>query len=107
MLLSLDERQRVTPCKDQSYSSPGSMLTDSRKQQELSFFFYISANDHHRRLHCTTGVPRNFVWGGGQQIQLRIENGDLGAVAPYPLAKDSGGSCNLIQEISFHIVKVS
>ena len=32
-----------------------------------------------------SGVPRNFVWGGGQQIQLRTEdreNGDLGAVAP-------------------------
>ena len=32
-----------------------------------------------------SGVPRNFVRGGVQQIQLRIEdreNGDLGAVAP-------------------------
>jgi hypothetical protein len=34
-----------------------------------------------------SGVPRNFVQGGGgvQQIQLRTEgreNGDLGAVAP-------------------------
>ena len=31
-----------------------------------------------------SGVPRNFGWGGGQQIQLRTEdrqNGDLGAVA--------------------------
>jgi len=52
-----------------------------------------------------------FFWGGGvQQIQLRTEdreNGDLGAVAPYPLVKGSGGSCNLVQEISFHIVKFS
>jgi len=32
---------------------------------------------------CGSGVPRNFVRGGGvQQIQLRTENGDLGAVAP-------------------------
>ena len=33
----------------------------------------------------TSGVPRNFVRGGLQQIQLRTEdrkNGDLGAVAP-------------------------
>ena len=33
----------------------------------------------------TSGVPRNFVWGGVQQIQLRTqdrENGDLGAVGP-------------------------
>ena len=36
--------------------------------------------------HIGSGVPRNFVPGGGvQQIQLRTEdreNGDLGAVAP-------------------------
>jgi len=43
--------------------------------------------------------------GGVKQIQLRTENGDLGAAAPYPLVKGSGGSCNLEQEISFHIVK--
>ena len=46
--------------------------------------------------------------GGAHQIQLRTEdreNGDLGAVAPYLLVKGSGGSCNLVHEISFHIVK--
>ena len=58
----------------------------------------------------TSGVPSNFVPGGrgGQQIPLRTEdreNGDLGAVAL--LVRGSGGSCNLVQEISFHIVKVS
>jgi len=57
-----------------------------------------------------SGVPRNFFRGGGgvQQIQLKTEDredGDLGAVAP--LVRDSGGSCNLVQEISFHIVKFS
>jgi hypothetical protein len=30
---------------------------------------------------ATSGVPRNFIQGGVQQIQLRTENGDLGAVA--------------------------
>ena len=32
-----------------------------------------------------SGVPRNFIRGGGLKIQLRIEdreNGDLGAIAP-------------------------
>jgi len=56
-----------------------------------------------------SGLPRNFVRGGGvQQIRLRTEdreNGDLGAVVP--LVRGSGGSCNLVQEISFHIVKFS
>jgi len=60
-------------------------------------------------IYIYSGVPRNFVRGGrGQQIRLRTENrenGDLGAVAP--LFRGSGGSCNLVQEISFHIVKFS
>ena len=50
-----------------------------------------------------------FGWGVGfQQIQLRTEdreNGDLGAVAPP--VRGSGGSCNLVQETSFYIVKFS
>jgi len=56
-----------------------------------------------------SGVPRNFVRGGGaQQIQLRTEdrkNGDMGGGSP--LVRGSGGSCNLVQEISFHKVKFS
>ena len=56
----------------------------------------------------TSGIPRNFVRGGVQQIQLRTEdreNGDL--EGDSPLFWGSGGSCNLVQEISFHIVKFS
>ena len=57
----------------------------------------------------TSGVPRNFVRGRGfQQIQLRTEdteNGDLGGGSP--LVRGSGGSCNLVQEILFHMVKFS
>ena len=47
-----------------------------------------------------------FGEGRVQQIQLRTEdreNGDLGGGSP--LVRSSGGSCNLVQEISFHIVK--
>ena len=50
---------------------------------------------------CSGGGFNKFRWG------QTTENGDLGAVAPYTLAKGSGGSCNLVQEISFHIVKVT
>jgi hypothetical protein len=50
------------------------------------------------------GVPRNFS-GGVQQIQLRTEG--TGIWGRSPLVRGSGGSCNLIQEISFHIVKCS
>ena len=53
-----------------------------------------------------SGIPRNFVWRGGSTNSVEDrENGDLGAVAPP--VRGSGGSCNLVQEISFHIVKLS
>jgi hypothetical protein len=53
-----------------------------------------------------SGVPRNFIQGGGSTNSVEDrENGDLGAVAP--IVRGSGGSCNLVQEISFHIVKFS
>ena len=59
-------------------------------------------------MYVPVAYPGNFFGGGVEQIQLRTEdreNGNLGAVAP--LVRGSGGSCNLVQEISFHIVKFS
>ena len=50
--------------------------------------------------------PGIFFGGGVQQIKLRTERmGILGG--GNPLVRDSGGSCNLAQEISHHIVKFS
>jgi len=52
--------------------------------------------------------PGMLFGGGVQQIQLRTEdrvNGDLGGGSP--LVRGSGGSCNLVQEISFNTVKFS
>ena len=54
-----------------------------------------------------SGVPRNLVPGGGQQIQLRTGRKERGSGSGCPLVKGSGGSCNLVQEISFHILKFS
>ena len=57
----------------------------------------------------TVAYPGIFFSGGGvQQIQLRTkdrENGDQGDGSP--LVRGSGGSCNLVQEISFHMVTFS
>jgi len=52
-----------------------------------------------------SGVPRNFVRGGSTNSVEDRENRDLGAVAP--VVRGSGGSCNVVQEISFHMVKFS
>ena len=42
---------------------------------------------------------------GVQQIRLRTER--TGIWGGNPLVRGSGGSCNLVQEISFHMVKFS
>jgi hypothetical protein len=61
-----------------SKGTPIAFLAMSRKR---------CGTEQHFGVIRTTGVPRNFVRGGGdQQIQLRTEdreNGDLEAVAPY------------------------
>jgi len=52
----------------------------------------------------SSGLPRNFVQGWGvQQIQRERGSGS----GSLHLVRGSGGSCNLVQEISFHIVKFS
>ena len=63
---------------------------------------------HPRLTKCNQWCTQEFCLGGGevQQIQLRTEdrqNGDLGGGSP--LVRGSGGNCNLVQQISFHIVK--
>ena len=60
-------------------------------------------------IHITSGVPRNVFRGGGgvQQIQLRTEDRGQGSGGSSPLVRGSGGSCNFVQEISFHIVTFS
>ena len=51
-------------------------------------------------------VYPGIFWGGVSTNSVEDrENGDLGGA--NPLGRDSGGSCNLVQEISFHIVKFS
>ena len=46
---------------------------------------------------------QEFCSGGVQQIQLRTE--DRGSGGGSHLVRGSGGSCNLVQEISFQVVK--
>jgi len=56
----------------------------------------------------SVAYPGILFVGAVQQIELRTEdrqNGDLGGGSP--LARGSGGNCNLVQGISFCIVKFS
>ena len=44
-------------------------------------------------------------WGSTNSVEDRGQNGDLGCGST--LVRGSGGICNLVQEIPFHIVKLS
>jgi len=61
-------------------------------------------------LTVTSGVPRDFVRGGGEVSTNSVEDRgqrERGSGAGSPLVRGSGSSCNFVQEISFHIVKFS
>ena len=67
-------------------------------------------------VHClsrytivVSGVPRNFFSGGGGSTNSVEDRGQRGrgSGGGSPLVRGSGGSCNLVQEISFHMVKFS
>ena len=53
----------------------------------------------------TVAYPGILFGGGVQQIQLRTEDRQRGSGGGSPLVRVSGCSCDLVQEISFHIVK--
>ena len=59
-------------------------------------------------MEANSGVPRNFVLGGGvtNSVEDRGQR-ERGSGVGSPLVRGSGGSCNLVQEISFHIIKFS
>ena len=52
--------------------------------------------------------PGILLGGGVQQnsVEDRVQR-ERGSGGGSPLVRGSGGSCNLVQEISFHIVKLS
>ena len=61
-------------------------------------------------MRMLSGVPRNFVRVGGVGSTNSVEDRgerERGCGAGSPLFTGSGGRCNLVQEISFHIVTFS
>ena len=56
-----------------------------------------------------SGVPRIFFGGWGVSTNSVEDRGqrERGSGGGSPLVRGSGGSCNLVQEISFLIVNVS
>jgi len=54
-----------------------------------------------------SGVPTNFVRGGSKNSVEDRGRRERGYGGSNPLVRGSGGSCNLVQEISFHVIKFS
>jgi hypothetical protein len=59
------------------------------------------------KVHDCSGVPRNFVRGGRGFNKFSGGQSERGSGGGSPLVRGSGGSCNLVQEISFNMVKFS
>jgi len=51
--------------------------------------------------------PRSLLGGGSTNSVEDKGRSEQGSGGGSPLVRGSGGSCNLVQEISFHIVKFS
>ena len=74
----------------------------------VQFLLYFAGTVPRDICIYSVAYPGILFRGGVQQIQLRTEdreNEDLGGGSP--LVRGSGGSCNLVQETSFHMVKFS
>ena len=60
----------------------------------------------HHSSPSISDVPRNFVlWGGSSTNSVEDRGRESGGGSP--VVRGSGGSCNLVQEIPFYVVKVS
>ena len=66
---------------------------------------------YHLCIWCTitgSSIPRIFFGGGGStnSVEDRGQR-EQGSGGGSPLVRGSGGSCNLVQETSFHMVTFS
>jgi hypothetical protein len=65
--------------------------------------------DSHTIIVAPSGIPRNFFGGrkgSTNSVEDRAQT-ERGSGGGSPLVRGPGGSCNLVEEISFHIVKFS
>jgi hypothetical protein len=69
----------------------------------------FTINPHFPSLFSTPVAYPGILFGGGGSTNSVEDRGqrERGSGGGSPLVKGSGGNCNLVQEISFHIVKFS
>jgi hypothetical protein len=81
------------------------LVSLNRFQQVVTIHTFQAPSDQSKVCPKPVAYPGILFGGGSTNSVEDRENGDLGAVDP--LVRGSGGSCNLVQEISFHIVEFS
>ena len=71
----------------------------------LREIYFINNNDS----RLTQWRTQEFLFGGGGSTNSVEDTGERerGSGGGSPLVRGSGGRCNLVQEISFHIVTFS
>jgi hypothetical protein len=67
----------------------------------------LPLTDPHRLLQTYQWRTQEFCSGGGCFNKFSLGQRERGSADGRPLVRGSGGSSNLVQEISFHIVKFS
>jgi len=75
----------------------------------VSSVTYLDHNNH-TYLQCTAVAYQGILFGGGgstNSVEGRGQRERGSGGGNSPLVRGSGGSCNLVQEISFHIVRYS
>jgi hypothetical protein len=66
--------------------------------------YWSTTSNHSMALPCSSGVHRNFVREGFNKYSWGQR--ERGSGGRSPLVRGSGGSCNFVQEISFHILQI-
>jgi hypothetical protein len=115
---------QVSPTTTATY--PANLTTEYSHKMEMYIYIYIGVltyclgvrlmwdvtqNRHVNIPRCFESVayPGILLEGGGVSTNSVEDRGERerGCGGDSPLVRGSGGSCNLVQEISFHIVKFS
>ena len=86
------------------------VLPDKMLRSDRDLLLQLPIDVIRSHLCLVSGVPSNFVREGGGVSTNSVEDrgqSERGSGGGSPLVRGSGGSCNFVQEISFHVVKFS